>query len=304
MNASTSLMVPKEQLTRVQGFNQMLQGALGIVSAPLGALLVSLVSTQLILMIDVLTAAFAIVPLLFIDVPQPVRRQNENGQATPSFWQEFRAGLVYVLRWPGLLAVLGMAMMINFMLNPAGSLLPLLITGHFQGGALELGWAQASFGVGMLVGGVLLGIWGGFRKRIVTTLLGLVLMGLGFAGMGLLPSGGYQMALIAAFFTAMMMPIVNGPLHAILQASVDPEMQGRVFTLVGSLSSAMAPLGLVIAGPLSDAFGIQIWYIVGGVTCSLMGIAGFLIPAVMKIEEKQTADGYEVGLETVAVPSA
>ncbi|NJN44892.1 MAG: MFS transporter [Anaerolineae bacterium] len=82
MSAATSLMVPKDQLTRVQGINQILQGALGIISAPLGALLVAWMSTHAILMLDVTTALFAIVPLLFIAIPEP-EKNPPNQAPTP-----------------------------------------------------------------------------------------------------------------------------------------------------------------------------------------------------------------------------
>ena len=65
MSASTSLMVPVEHLTRIQGINQMLTGGLNVVSAPLGAFLLDVLPLQGILAIDVATALLAIVPLLF-----------------------------------------------------------------------------------------------------------------------------------------------------------------------------------------------------------------------------------------------
>jgi DHA3 family macrolide efflux protein-like MFS transporter len=82
-----------------------------------------------------------------------------------------------------------------------------------------------------------------------------------------------------------MLPIVNGPIHAIVQAVIEPEMQGRVFTLMGSLSAAMAPLGLIIAGPVADAIGVQSWYVIGGISAILMAVLGFSLPAVMNIED-------------------
>jgi DHA3 family macrolide efflux protein-like MFS transporter len=72
-----------------------------------------------------------------------------------------------------------------------------------------------------------------------------------------------------------------------LQSAIAPEMQGRVFALVFSLSSAMAPLGLILAGPVSDAIGVRAWYWVGGAVCALMGVAAYFIPAVMTLEEQK-----------------
>ncbi|NUM45563.1 MAG: MFS transporter [Anaerolineales bacterium] len=305
MTASTSLMVPKTHLTRIQGLNQMLMGAMGIISAPLGALLLEMTSTQAVLMIDVITAIIAVLPLLFIAIPEPERT---NGKITagqpaekPSFWEDFKAGFAYVWAWPGLVMILLLAMLINFLLNPAGSLMPLLVKDHFGGGALQLGWMESMFGVGMLVGGLVLGAWGGFKKRIITSMVGLIGLGLFFATMGLLPASFFKLALVISFLAAFMNPIVNGPIMAIIQATVAPEMQGRVFTLIGSLASAMAPLGLIIAGPVADALGVQSWYIIGGITCAVVGVSGFFIPVVMNIEENRKA---EVEREAAQEPGA
>ena len=59
--------------------------------------------------------------------------------------------------------------------------------------------------------------------------------------MGLLPSSAFTLAVVAMFFLGVINPIVNGPLMAAVQAAVAPEMQGRVFSLIGSVSAAMSP---------------------------------------------------------------
>jgi DHA3 family macrolide efflux protein-like MFS transporter len=286
MSAATSLMVPHEQLTRVQGLNQMLQGGLGIVAAPLGALLLGLLPMQGIMMIDVVTAAFAILPLLIIRIPEVDQHEKTStSEKLPTFWEDFRSGLRYVWSWPGLMMLMVLAMVINFLLTPAGALLPILVSEYFQGGALQLGWIESAFGFGMIAGGLVLGAWGGFKKRIMTSMIGLIGLGIGFGMIGLIPSNLFWLGVVSAFFAAAMLPMVNGPVHAILQSAVEPEMQGRVFTLVGSLSSGMAPLGLIIAGPVADAIGVQSWYVIGGVACILMAVVGYSIPALKNIED-------------------
>ena len=81
------------------------------------------------------------------------------------------------------------------------------------------------------------------------------------------------------------MPIANGPILALFKRLVAPEMQGRVFTLIGSLAGAMSPLGLGMAGPVADLLGIRAWYIVSGAACMLMSIVGFSTPVFMHLED-------------------
>lgn len=285
MQASTTLMVPKSMFVRIQGMNQTLQGALGIVAAPLGAVLLAVLPMSQLLLIDVATAAFAIIPLFFIFVPQPPQVETAVASKANTFWQDMSAGLTYVWSWPGILLLMLLAMMINFMLSPAVTLLPILVTDHFGGGALELSWLQSAMSVGLLAGGLLLSAWGGFKRRVVTSLLGILGLSVFFMVLGLLPSSGYWVALGCIFVSGAMIAIINGPIGAIFQTVVAPEMQGRFFTLMSSLASAMTPLGLLVAGPVADALGVQVWYLAGGVVTLVMGVAGFMIPAVMHVED-------------------
>jgi DHA3 family macrolide efflux protein-like MFS transporter len=289
MQASTSLMVPKEHLSRVAGINQTMQGVLNIISPPLGAFLMSVLPLYAIMGIDVATAAFAVTPLFVIAIPQPERPSAaaRTAAARASLWQDVKEGVSYLARWPGALAMLIMATVVNMMANPAFSLMPLLIKNHFGGGALQLGWMNSSWGIGVVLGGLTLSVWGGFRRRILTSLAGLVGMGIGTLLIGLTPAAVFGMALGAIFVAGFMNPITNGPVFAILQATVAPEMQGRVFMLVGSLAAAASPLGMAIAGPVADALGVRAWFIFAGVTCCLMGVSAFFVPAILHLEDQK-----------------
>ena len=201
MQASTSLMVPKEHLSRIQGLNQMLTGGMSIIAAPLGALLLEVLPMQGVLAIDIGTALLAVVPLLFISIPQPERSMGQQlNDAKPSVWQDFRAGLKYVWGWPGLMMILVMAALINLLVTPAFSLLPILVTKQFGGQAMQLAYVESAWGIGMFLGGLILSAWGGFRRRVITSMVGLILMGIGLAGVGLTPSWAFGLAVGFVFF--------------------------------------------------------------------------------------------------------
>ena len=117
-------------------------------------------------------------------------------------------------------------------------------------------------------------------------MVGLIGVGTGFLALGVLPPSAFYIALAFGILAGITQPLTNGGVGAIMQSSIAPEMQGRVMGLLSAGTSAMAPLGLVIAGPMADKLGIQFPFIVAGVVTILMGIAGFLIPAVMNVEEE------------------
>ncbi len=292
MQASTSLMVPDEHLTRVAGLNQTMHGALNIVGPPLGALLMEVLPLFGVMLVDVGTAMLAIVPLFFVHVPQPART-DEGAMEKPSIWADIREGLRYIRGWPGLMALIGLAMILKIALTPAFSLLPLLVTEHFNGGAAQLSLLESVAGVGILVGGLILSIWGGFRRKIYTTMIGTVVLGVGFVVLGLTPGGLFWMALASMLVVGLMIPLIDGPIIAILQGTVAPEMQGRVFTLMSSLLWITSPFSLAVAGPVTDWLGIQVWYVTAGVLCGVIGLVGFFAPAIANIEQNHNGHVVE-----------
>ncbi|MBP8948322.1 MAG: MFS transporter [Candidatus Promineofilum sp.] len=300
ITASVSLMVPPEHLTRVQGLNQMLNGGLNIISAPLGALLLQLLPLQGVLMIDLVTAAIAITTVLLVRVPQPQHAETTTGSAVGQYWQDLRAGFRYVLSWRGLLILMGMAMLINLVLSPSMSFIPLLVTEHFEGTAWHLSAMEAALGIGVLVGGVLLGAWGGFKSRVYTSLLGLIGLGLSVLLAGVVPSSLFALAVLAMGLMGLMSSLTNGPIMAVLQAAVAPSMQGRVFTLLSSAAMAMMPLGLAVAGPLADVMGVRAWFVVGGLLTLAMGVGGYFIPSLVNIEAQSKDHLEPVGAPDVA----
>ena len=285
MQASTTLMVPKEQLTRVAGMNQTIHGVLNIVSPPLGALLVVALPLHGVMAVDVGTAALAILPLFFIAIPRPARAAAEGATTPKSLLADMRAGLAFVWHWPAIMAVIAMAMLINLLFNPAFSLLPLLITRHMGGEAIHLGTVNSAFGLGVVAGGLLLSVWGGFRKSVHTSMLGVIGMGLGILVTGVSPDGALWVVIAGMLLSGVMNPLANGPLSALLQRTVEPEMQGRVFTVLSSGCSAIAPLGLALAGPVTDAIGLRPWYVVAGVVTIILGFAGLRFRPFMRMEE-------------------
>jgi DHA3 family macrolide efflux protein-like MFS transporter len=303
MYTSTSLLVPSDQLQRVSGINQTLRASISIVAPPTGALLLSILPMQGVLAIDVTTALIGMTPLFFYAIPQPVREMDENGQHKTSVMQDMKEGFVYLITWRGILAICVMALMANFLLTPTGSLMPLLVTKHFGLGALQFGMMDSIFAFGMVLGGVALGVWGGFSKKIVTAMTGLVGLGMGILIVGLAPANMFWLAVAGMTLSGLMNPITNGPLNAIIQSTVKPEMQGRVMGVLVSLSTLMTPIGLAIAGPVSDAIGIRTWYWVAGLACLLMGIGSFFVPVIMNVESESQIEKENAVTAAVLQPA-
>lgn len=257
----------------------------------MGALLLGLLPLQGVLAVDIVTAALAILPLFFFAIPNPPRQEAlANGSAQKTgYWQDLAQGFRYVVKWPGLLALILMAMLLNFLLVPASSFQPLIVTKIFNKGVVELGWAETVFGVGMIAGGLLLGAWGGFKRKIVTSLTGILGISLGVILIGIAPANMFFMMLAANFILGLTQVLANGPLGAIFQSTIEHDMQGRVFSLINAGATAMMPLSLMVAGPVSDWLGLRTWYLIGGGLCILVTLVVFFTPAILTIEEQHKA---------------
>jgi DHA3 family macrolide efflux protein-like MFS transporter len=306
MQASTSLMVPKEQLTRVAGLNQTLNGVLNIAGPPLGALLMALLPLQGVVAVDVGTALVAILPLLFVQIPQPER--EDDGEQKAPIWVDIREGWRYIWGWPGLVVMIGAAMILKIALTPAFSLLPLVVSEHFQGDAAQLSLLEAVAGGGIVLGGLGLSMWGGFKRKILTTLVGAVVIGFSFLLLGMTPGNMFWLAIVSLALAGLAIPLVDGPIMAIMQSAVAPEIQGRVFTMMGSLLWLTSPISLSLAGPISDWLGLQVWYLAAGAMCAAFGVIGRFIPTLMNIEENgnqaKKEEAAPAPVETAGVSSS
>ncbi len=281
MQASTSMMVSKNHLSRVAGLNQSLNGLVAISAPPAGALLLELIPIEYVLAIDVATAILAVGPLLFITVPHP----EQDGGSARGVIGDMKEGFRWIMSQKGLLIIMLMSLCINMIITPSFTMLPLLITEVFMGGAIELAWIQSANGVGMILGGIILGVWGGFKSKVTTAFSGLFMASIGLLLFSQTPPGMLWMAVGSVFIFGFMNSIANSSFFSVLQAMIPHEMQGRVFTLIMSTSVAVSPIGLAIAGPVVEVTGLRFWFMMSGIMFMIGSGVGFLVPQVRSLEE-------------------
>ena len=237
--AAVAMIVPGKDLQRAAGLNQMMQGIITIAGPPAGAFLFGILPIQGVLAVDIITAIIAIVCLLPIAIPHPAKAAvSKKTSIIAEMVDSFR----YVWKWKGLTALITISAIISFFIIPAFTLLPIMVNKFLGGDVLKLGWLEAAFGVGIVAGGLLLGVWAGFKKRIVTGLTGVIVCGLATFALGLTSLGWFIIGLASSFFIGFGLSFSNGPIMSVLQATVEKSMQGRVFSLLNSISSAITPL--------------------------------------------------------------
>lgn len=289
MASSVSLMVPKRQLSRVAGFDQMRQSGTAITGPLLGALLVATMPIQAILAIDVATALVAVGPLFFIAIPQPTidHKQDEKIKLWRSVAMDTAAGMKYLWKWKGLFIVLVSVSLIHLVNAPAWTLIPLLVKSHFGGGPAEWGLLTVARNVGSLIGGVLMSTWGGFKRHFVTMTCGLVMLGCVNLVRGVTPSNAFWLFLVMAFVSGPPASMFFASLKAAIQTHVPPELQGRVFATQSSLRGAMRPIGLAVFGPVAGIIGIRTLFLLSGIFFLAMAVFWILSPNVRHFEANQ-----------------
>jgi len=134
---------------------------------------------------------------------------------------------------------------------------------------------------------------GGFKRKMATILMGWLGMGALSLAIGVLPAGGFMIAVFMMGLFGLMNAITNGPLGALMQAKVPPEMQGRVFAVMNSLSTGTMPLGMLMAGPLAEALGTSAWFVIAGVTLLVTGMIAYVMKEVYTLDDQLPGGALE-----------
>ncbi|MBG9446083.1 MFS transporter [Cytobacillus firmus] len=250
--------VPKEKLTKVNGVNGSIQAVIMFVSPMVSAALIAMASLEVIFFIDVITAAIAIVTLMtFVKIAVHKKAAAEQ---TASYFSDFKQGLQYVNSNPFLKKFFLFFAVFIVLMAPAAFLTPLQVTRTFGGDVWELTAIEIAFSVGMMAGGGIIASWGGYPNKITTMTLASLIMGICTLALGIVPVFWIYLLFMAFFGIAM--PIFNTPVTVLLQEKIEEDYLGRVFGVMGMISTSMMPIGMLIFGPIADVIAIE-WLLVG-----------------------------------------
>ena len=306
-SAAMTMMLRKEQYGRANGMMSVADAASGIVAPILAGILLTLIGIGGVMMIDVITFIFAVTAVLVTYIPQPATT-DVGVEAQGNLWQESLFGFRYIWARPSLLGMQMMFFLANFFGGYSWVLLAPLLLARTGNNELLLGTVQSALGIGGLLGGIALSLWGGPRRKVHGVLMGMVLSSL--LGSFVLGIGqSLNVWLVGAFFTMFFMPVLNGSNQAIWQAKVAPDVQGRVFATRRLIAQITAPLAMLTAGPLADRLfepamqvgsrwahlfgwlvgvgpgaGMGLLFVITSLIGALAALLGYTIPAVRNIE--------------------
>jgi MFS transporter, DHA3 family, macrolide efflux protein len=249
-SAAITLIVPKQHYARAHALNELAGNSTGIFAPLLAGALLGIIGLQGIFIIDIVSFSAAIGTLLLVHIPQP-KQTDEGQQGRGSLLRESLYGFKYIFKRPSLLGLQMVFLFGNFFATMATTLYAPMILARTDNNALIFGTVQTAGAVGGLVGGLIIGAWGGPKRRVhgvligwvLSSSLGMVLMGLG----SIVPVWA-----AASFFGGFFIPLINSSNQAIWQSKVAPDIQGRVFAIRRLLAWLVNPLATLLVGPLAD----------------------------------------------------
>lgn len=244
--ASVPLLADREQLTRVNGLIQTGQG-LSLVGGPaLASILEHFIGISGVLAVDALTFVVGAAFIVLARVPKPPRDETVEDDLL----REAHEGWRYVCERPGLLGLLGISAMGSFLFAIASiAITPLVLITVNQDVRL-LGLQMSLSCSGLLVGGLLVTLWGGSRHKIHSMLGFSILSGLAIAAHGLLPS--LTLLIVAGFLMFLTIPPAQAASMALWQTKVPSQILGRAMATLRMTSEAAVPIGFLLAGPLAE----------------------------------------------------
>ena len=280
LNAATPLLVPEDQLTKCAGYSQTIQAIGSIISPAAAAFLYTVWNLNHIVLLDIVGAAIACISVAIIAIPNPLPSSIEE-----NVMQEMKAGYMVLKENKGLFALLWIGALYMFFYMPISALYPLMSMGYFGGTPTHASIAEIAFAIGMLVGGVILSVWGGFKKRTFTIGASVLMMGIGVAISGILPSNAFIAFAICCMVMGVSAPFY-GVQNALFQEKIKPEYLGRVFSLLGSVMSFAMPLGLLCSGLFAEQIGVEKWFLISGIGIITISFLVFILPVVQSLDNR------------------
>jgi hypothetical protein len=243
------MLVPKDQIARASGLQQMSDAVATILTPILAGVLYGFMSLQGIIVIDFITYFFAIGAMLLVRIPQPERKSVAQDGQDDSLWTDIQFGWSYLRARPGLFWLLWYFAMINFLLTTSNVLTTPLVLSY--GSPAELGTVQMIAGIALLAGSVVMSNWGGPKTRKVWGVIGFIAL----SGIGMVVTGlGANTLVIGAgrFIFLALIPFAAALSNAVFSTKVALDVQGRVFSIRGLIARSMSPAAQLLAGPLAD----------------------------------------------------
>lgn len=267
VSATLPSIVPGEQLMRVNGINASIQGVMALLAPAAGGAIYGLGGIVLTFFVDVVTAVIGIGVILFVPIPK-----LPDNPEPKSLMGDLVAGLRYTFTHRFIRWLLTVYAVVFVLISAPSFLVPLMVTRSFGGEVWMLTGLEVVFSLGMALGGMIVGLLVR-RSKMHLLMVSSIIFGLLSVAMGVAPNIYVVLALNAT--VGLLVPVFSTPSTTALQEHTAPAFMGRVFSLVTIVFTLGMPLGMVIFGPLADAFSVETILIATGAMTIIFVLLSF-----------------------------
>jgi len=265
VNALVPQFVPQEHLSRVNAINGTIQSTMTLLSPMVSALLLTIASLPVIFLVDVVTAAVAVAILLsYLRVPP---RAPADAARAPGYFGDLREGVAYIRRHGFLKAFFLFSCLIHALIGPQAFLAPLQVARTYGEEVWRLSAIEVAFSLGMVLGGLLVAWWGGFRNKLHSMVVANLAFGVGGVIYGLAPA--FVIYVGTMVIVGLVFPLYNTAAITMLQQRVEDAFLGRIFGVNTMIFSSLMPLSMLAYGPLADVVSVEALMLVTGVLIAL-----------------------------------
>ncbi len=304
VNAIIPTMVPKDKLSRINGVNFLFTGVVQLLAPFIGATLLVFLSVYMIFWIDIITFFIALVPLLLITIPSVNQiNHTERNVEESSFIREFRLGFKTLKMIPGLVIMVILSMLLNFLIQPVNALMPLFILDVHGGKAGHLALTEMAFTGGMIIGALVTTIKKNWGNKLKVIFISLVIALIGYMIFALAPIGNYYIIILGGVILGFNLPIINSLYQTFLQTTVPSDKLGRVSSIDQALSSVISPIGSLAAGPLAVILGIPSLFFYCGFLGVIVTVGFWSFTGIRKIdiESRRALEEINDNIEKISI---
>ena len=298
IQALIPIMIPRKHLSRFNSVDFLMNSMIFLVGPLVAAVLYAAIAMHQILWIDAITFLIAVIPLFIIKIPK-IKKQAVIETEKPSFFTEFKEGILFIREKKGLLSLLSVFTAANLFIMPFFTLLNLFIYSSHGGTEAHLSYILAFNQAGTIIGSILFIFWKGFRKKIVGVALGILIMYSGYLIATLTPLGVFWFMGIGFFILGFALPMANISSQTIWQTVVPKEKLGRVMSVRITIAQITAPVGMILSGFIAKAISMKILFI----SCVILGLLflaiSWFMTSIKKVEEGLVYAGEKPAIEEI-----
>jgi MFS family permease len=279
-NGKLKELVPNDEIKSAMSITTMIDSATKIFGPILSGILVSAAGTTPVFYIN--SVSFIISAILIFLLPKVVEQIKEEkvkDKAKSSYKTEFMEGVTFIKSKTQILVgmlFLGFSLLI---LQLSDSQIIVLIRELKHASPGLFGYLVTGSGVGMFFSSLILAKKTNYRAYNLM-LIGVCGIGLGFGMMALFTHINLDFSIVWApllgLFAGFAAGLVFVPFQASVQVDTPVELTGRVFGVIGSVTTTATIIGPLLGGWLSTVIGVIPTFIISASLLVFVSLIGFL----------------------------